>query len=127
MGETRGRGRVGSGGEMALDLRFIEKIRENGGSALVAEIVQLYLSDQQIILKQIQKAFEDRDPPRLQDRAHALRGCSVGLGAFRIGTLCREIEELSAAGDMLRVAQLVRQLEVESLTVRCELGLELSK
>jgi len=110
-----------------LDLRFINKIRETGGKESLTGLVNLYLTDQELIFRQIRTALAERDPPRLQDRAHALRGCSIGLGAVAVGALCRDIELVSAAGNWVEVANLVLKLEIEALSVDSELRFEISK
>jgi histidine phosphotransfer protein HptB len=110
-----------------LDYKFIEKIREYGGKKALAEIVELYFADQVLLLGHIREALAANDSARLQDRAHALKGCSINLGAVEIGSLCEKIERLSAAGELREAAALVDQLEFEASAVRQELQLELSK
>ena len=110
-----------------LDHKFIEKIREYGGKRALAEIVDLYFSDQVLLLEHIREALAASDATRLRDRAHALKGCSINLGAVEIGSLCEKIERLSAAGELREATALVDQLELEASVVRHELQLELSK
>ena len=110
-----------------LDPKYIEKIREYGGKEAVAEIVQLYLADQVQILGHIREALAANDPARLRDRVHALKGCSINLGAVGIGSLCEKIEELGCAGEMSEAAAVIDQLELEASSVRDKLQLELSK
>jgi histidine phosphotransfer protein HptB len=118
---------IGSPGDVMLDHKFIEKIREYGGKKALAEIVELYFADQVLLLGHIREALAANDSARLQDRAHALKGCSINLGAVEIGSLCEKIERLSAAGELREAAPLVDQLEFEASAVRHELQLELSK
>ena len=118
---------MGSLGAVMLDHKFIEKIREYGGNKALAEIVELYFADQVLLLDHIREALAANDSARLQDRAHALKGCSINLGAVEIGSLCEKIERLSAAGELREAAAMVDQLEFEASAVRHELQLELSK
>ena len=110
-----------------LDHKFIEKIREYGGKKALTEIVELYFADQVQLLEHIREALAASDATRLRDRAHALKGCSINLGAVEIGSLCEKIERLSAAGELREATALVDQLEFEASAVRHELRLELSK
>jgi len=110
-----------------LDHKFIEKIREYGGKKAVAEIVELYFADQVQLLDHIREALVANDPERLQDRAHALKGCSINLGAVEIGSLCEKLERLCASGDLREAGAMVDQLEFEASAVRHELQVELSK
>ena len=110
-----------------LDHKFIEKIREYGGKNALAEIVELYFADQVQLLDNIRQALAANDSARLRDRAHALKGCSINLGAVEIGSLCEKIERLSADGELREAAAMVDQLEFEASAVRQELQLELSK
>lgn len=110
-----------------LDRKFIEKIREYGGQNAVVEIVELYFADQALLLDHIREALAANDSARLLDRAHALKGCSINLGAVEIGSLCEKIEQLSAARELSEAAAIVDQLEFEASAVRHELQLELSK
>ena len=110
-----------------LDHKFIEKIREYGGKKALTEIVELYFADQVLLLGHIREALAANDAARLQDRAHALKGCSINLGAVEIGSLCEKIERLSVAGDRIQAAAILDKLESEASAVRDELRLELSK
>src|SRR5262249_22689904 len=117
----------GSSGAAMLDHKFIEKIREYGGKKALSEIIELYFADQVLLLDHIRKALAANDAPRLQDRAHALKGCSINLGAVEIGSLCEKIERFSTTGDLREAAAVVDQLEFEASAVRHELQLEISK
>jgi HPt (histidine-containing phosphotransfer) domain-containing protein len=114
-------------GDQIIDRKFIDRIREHGGDAVVTEVVELYLNDQRSILGQIREAMAGNDAPRLSERAHALKGCSVNLGAVGIGSLCEQIELLSAAGELLEAAAIVDLLEIEASSVGQALQLEVAK
>jgi HPt (histidine-containing phosphotransfer) domain-containing protein len=113
--------------DQIIDRKFIDRIREHGGDAVVAEVIELYFTDQRAILGQIREAIASGDGTRLSERAHALKGCSVNLGAAGIGSLCQQIEQQSAAGNMIEATALVDRLEAEASSVRDALQLEVAK
>ena len=113
--------------DQIIDRKFIDRIREHGGDAIVAEVVELYFTDQRAILGQIREAIASGDATRLRERAHALKGCSVNLGAAGIGALCQQIERHCAAGDLSEAIALVDRLEAEASSVRDALQLEVVK
>jgi HPt (histidine-containing phosphotransfer) domain-containing protein len=114
-------------GDQIIDRKFIDRIREHGGDAIVAEVVDLYIADQSSILEQIRDAVAANDAVRLRERAHALKGCSVNLGAAGLGSLCQQIERLSSAGNLTEAPALIARLEAEAASVRQALQLEVAR
>jgi HPt (histidine-containing phosphotransfer) domain-containing protein len=113
--------------DQVLNRKFIERFRRTGGATLVAEIIEIYLADQDSLIGQIRDALAQQDPAQLQDRADALKGCSANLGAVAITSLCEELERLGTAGDLAQAAGIVAMLETEAATVSGELALERTK
>lgn len=110
-----------------LNRKLVEKLRETSGPPLVNEIIDLYLSDQDSLLGQIRAALSQRNASQLEDRAHALKGCSADLGAVGIRVLSEELERLALAGDLIQAAAAFDLLEAEASVVRRELELERHK
>ena len=73
------------------------------------------------------KALTGKNSTRLQDRAHALKGCSLSLGAVKLSSLCDDLEHMAAAGGLLEANAIVDQLENEAAVVIGELHFQTSR
>ena len=110
-----------AGAAPTLDHAVIKKLQDQGGNELVAEIIGVYLADLTRLIGQITSAAKVRDETKLRSGAHALAGCSGGIGAKRLWRLCQELDRAAAANEPTRVDNLVARVESEASHVRHEL------
>jgi CheY-like chemotaxis protein/HPt (histidine-containing phosphotransfer) domain-containing protein len=74
------------------------KVHPAGGSALVGEIIDVFLTETPATLRTISSAVMDGDAARLEQAAHRCSGSSANGGAKRLFVLCNELEALGRAG-----------------------------
>ena len=63
-----------------------------GDSALNAEVLQLFLDQSVLLLRQLQTALEARDQKAWHAVAHSLKGASRGIGAFALADAAADAE-----------------------------------
>lgn len=99
---------------ITLDNSVLENYRlmqMPGTSDLVAELVDLFISDSTARLKALGIAIHDEDTSAIREQAHALKGSSGNIGAFRLAGLSNLIEK--EVDDLARVQDLSNELERE--------------
>ncbi len=67
-------------------------------------------------LDSIRAALSDRDPARLSEAAHLLKGSAQNLGAAEVGRTCQLLEDAGLGGDVDSVADLFPTLEQQADT-----------
>ncbi len=97
-----------------LDVGAIDDLRALGGHAEVDRIVRRFIARLPERLEQIERAQSSADASTVRLHAHKLRSAAGFLGAVRFSALCRDLEELSIAGDLTAASGVVAQLTVES-------------
>jgi histidine phosphotransfer protein HptB len=80
-----------SGYEEALQQRLTE-LQNETDAEFVRELIDIYIAEVPAMVQAIQNAVSQKDFPRLQSSAHALKGSSLNLGAKRVGAICLELE-----------------------------------
>ncbi len=99
-----------------IDFSILESLRalqRKGEPSLISEIVNLFLDDVPSQLKVLREATESDGAQAVERIAHKLKGSSVNLGARQMTTLCEELQDAGAAGDLSRAPDLLRRLEFE--------------
>ncbi|MBD3162789.1 MAG: hypothetical protein GF346_10390 [Candidatus Eisenbacteria bacterium] len=85
----------------------------------VADALRAFLSDGEETIARLQTAvLETHSPPTCEQAGHRLKGASLNIGAERLGTLARQLEELGRAGDLSRAPSILADLETEFASVR---------
>jgi HPt (histidine-containing phosphotransfer) domain-containing protein len=78
-----------------VDAQVVQSLKQLGGDedpGLFVEVVDLFLSDAQSRLKDLQRALDNGDVKLLERTAHSLKSASANVGAVRFSKLCFEIE-----------------------------------
>jgi HPt (histidine-containing phosphotransfer) domain-containing protein len=103
--------------ESILDHNALDELRacDPDGTGLLAELIDIWISDTPPRLAALRLAFEAGQPAALSREAHALKSGSAQLGACAVAATCRELEYLgrdgSLAGVEERLARLQREFE----------------
>jgi CheY-like chemotaxis protein/HPt (histidine-containing phosphotransfer) domain-containing protein len=109
----------------AVDLHAIEELRavnpERGGR-IVARAVGSFLGNTPLLLDRIAKAVTHEDGEALHQAAHSLKSSAAQLGAHRLSTLAREIEQHGRDGTLDPARSLVDAAFVEYERVRAVLS-----
>jgi histidine phosphotransfer protein HptB len=78
--------------QATIDLATFRALQDSAGADFVKELVQTFLDDAPVMLKDLRSAFEARDADRFRRAAHSLKSNSMTFGAVALGTLARELE-----------------------------------
>jgi signal transduction histidine kinase/DNA-binding response OmpR family regulator len=86
---------------------------------LLQELVDDYRGEIPAQIAAIDRAIVEQNPTTLRQSAHALRSCSLNLGAVKVANLCRGLEELGRAETTDGAESLYQQLiEVIDITLQ---------
>jgi two-component system, sensor histidine kinase and response regulator len=110
------------------DRRVPDNIRaldKDGGNAVLARLIGIYLKSAPPLMKAIRAARDAGDVAAVGRAVHTLRTSSLYVGAARLGNLCREIEVASRATPPLMSLAQIAELEAEFLLVEQWLRSEL--
>lgn len=88
-----------------------------GDDDLVRDVVAEFLETVPEIVEAMESAADANDLAKLQDRAHALKGTCLTLGADPLGELCRGIEMAARSGDMTTMADRVQAARREYMAL----------
>ncbi|MBD2340500.1 response regulator [Calothrix sp. FACHB-156] len=100
----------------AIDRSILQELQSLGGNEgdrLVAELIEVYLEDTPTRIQTMKDALIEKERPKLQKAAHALRSPSVSIGAVNLGKICETLEEAAKEQSWEQLSELVNQLEIE--------------
>lgn len=98
-------------------LASLEDAQAEGEPDLINELIDLYLEDVADKMAVMREAIAKSDEAALKSAAHSLRGSSASLGAWRMASVCKEIERMDFA-DLLSADALQSALEHACEVVR---------
>jgi histidine phosphotransfer protein HptB len=99
-------------------LTSYEKIKLDGESDLVVELIDLYLEDAPRRMAVMRKSLAERNWLLVKREAHNLRGSSGNLGALQMTLICDEIEGIESGDLFSSTETLLSCLERELERVR---------
>ncbi len=79
----------------AIDFKALETISAldaNGGNEFLQRIINLYLSNADILLQSLENAWSTGELDVIRSAAHTLKSSSNQVGAYGLTDLCREVE-----------------------------------
>jgi HPt (histidine-containing phosphotransfer) domain-containing protein len=103
-----------------LDGRVLSELRALGPD-VVAEILEVFLADVPSRLVNLQHALADRSLDLVLREAHGLKGSALGIGAFRLASLCAAIEHDAREGHLDRATARSSELDAQFAEVRTAL------
>ena len=104
-----------------LDESVLETLRALGGDddpGLLVEVIDLYLEDAALRLRDLRAALEGADVRALERAAHTLKSASANVGAVAFSRLCFELEKSARNADLDAAPSLVARAEAQFLRVR---------
>jgi two-component system sensor histidine kinase/response regulator len=113
----------GSGG--TLDPGVLANLRDLGDTDLLEELAEMFFDDASSRLRELRGAVEAGDAGGVERAAHTLKGSSGNMGAARMSSICAELQDVGASGDLGRAPGLLERLEEEYGRVRPALEREL--
>ncbi|MBI4606640.1 MAG: response regulator [Planctomycetes bacterium] len=105
-------------GNEVLDPKYLERLGAEGGTDLVAELVESFLAQVPADVQGLGEAVRAGDSGRLVVSAHGLKSSAAQLGAARLAAACARLEKAGKAADLEAAAPLVAAVEKELEAVR---------
>ena len=105
---------AGSSGALALDGKALANIRaldEDGQTAVLDEVIGMYLDEAPQHLATLRSAQQAGDAATMGRVAHAFKSSSFNVGASSLGELCRQLERQCKAQDLQGSDPLVTAIE----------------
>lgn len=87
-------------------LGAIRELDEDGGDALLSEILAAYYASCPDLLAQLEDGLTSSSVDKVRMAAHTLKSSSANLGALLLSELCRQAEHAAREGDLTRVQAL---------------------
>lgn len=97
--------------ESVIDEGMIGALKA-GRPDLLARLIKTFLAYAPDALAGLEQAREDMDLSRLSMLAHALKSSSANLGAVKLASLCRDLEQRALAGSKAEAIALVVEIKV---------------
>lgn len=104
-----------------IDPAAIERIAAIGGPALVAKMLDLFLTNAPQRLNAAEEGQANGDLRAVEAATHSLKSSAGNLGAIRLQELAGRIEELADGGQTDDLGSLILELQSEWDAVRIEL------
>ncbi|MGH2810139.1 MAG: Hpt domain-containing protein [Actinomycetota bacterium] len=105
----------------------LHHLEDSGNQGFLRQIVDAFVSDGAVRLKQIETALGLKDREGLSTAAHTLKGGSLSVGARPLADLCRRLETSAGEGDLAGAAEQFGLLREEFERVREALEKEAEK
>jgi len=98
-----------------LDPKILENLLslERRKPGLMEELIGVFVRDTPSKMAALHRAVKTGNAPSLEETAHALKGASGNLSAWRMSEVCAELERVGMAGDLAHAPELLRRLEEE--------------
>ncbi|MCP2726868.1 PAS domain S-box protein [Limnofasciculus baicalensis] len=100
----------------AIDIRVLEGFKEIAGDdfdELLVELIDSYLEDAPPRMEDITNAIAEKNAKVLQHSAHALKSCSLTVGANLLAQICGELETIARQGTTAGTSTILLQLNAE--------------
>ena len=108
-------------------LAVLRQLRRPDRPDPVAELIDLFVQDTPKRLKEMHDAAAQHDATALAAAAHNLRGCASSIGAVKIASLCKRLEEHAERRTLKTSSALLKEIEAEFDRARQSLESEKSK
>jgi len=113
--------------EDPLDRTVLDTLRAlqpADGSDLLAKLIDIYRSSSAELLESLSEAVDQGDVQVIQQGAHALKSSSLNVGAWLLGSLCRQLEAMGREGEIEGAVDLFARIAAERERALEALGAE---
>ena len=100
-----------------VEIRQIQETAD-GDKAFERELIELFLSDNQVRLQAIESALEARDAEGARQEAHTIKGASASAGARGMQKIAGRLEDIGSREELLLAARILEELKSEFEQVR---------
>ena len=91
----------------------LEALQHPDRPDVIVRLLTAYLKDSEQLIRSLRGAWECRDATSVNQIAHRLKSSSGNLGATKLATLCRDLDQLARTNALEGARQLVSDLETE--------------
>ena len=77
------------------------------------KVVQAYLENSEELAMQLHAAIDSADAESVAKTVHTLKSSSANVGALKLAGLCETLETAGRQSDLLKAAELHRQIQQE--------------
>ncbi len=107
-------------------LEALRSLQRHGDQNFFARVIEKYLIESQELLNDICTALAACDVVAAKRASHTLKSISAQVGAIRLSTVCKKVENLHALPPSKDADALLGELKVEYESARSELQTELT-
>ncbi|MDJ0839179.1 MAG: response regulator [Acidobacteriota bacterium] len=103
-------------GSSAIDQKILDRIRAletDSNRGVVARLISIFLEDAPKLLKNVQRAFVERDIDDARRAVHTLKSSSANLGAMTLSEICKTMEQYCRDGELDKAAEKMVDLQYE--------------
>lgn len=108
---------------IVIDMKALERLHEWGGKRLVAQMIDLFLSQAPERLKGLKEGLDSGDLEIVERSAHSLKSTAANLGAVELGALAGKAEAAAGDKDLQSVRDLFPRIDAEFSRARDALSL----
>ncbi len=90
-------------------------------AAFEAELLEMFLKDAEISLRELELAIASHSLQTIEDIAHSLRGASANVGACALALVARQLEHSARSGYLTDAQGLLQQLHMHCQRIRIHL------
>jgi signal transduction histidine kinase/DNA-binding response OmpR family regulator/HPt (histidine-containing phosphotransfer) domain-containing protein len=91
----------------------IASLRRPGQPDVLHKIISLYLTSSQTQVSQLRESLQEQSYDAIRNSAHTLKSSSAMLGAHRLASLAKELEDACRTNGVEQAEQLIALIEVE--------------
>ena len=105
-----------------LDLNIIQNLKDLGGdndNSFFKELIELYFDQAPGLLDDIKNAANSKNPLKMSQSAHALKGASLNIGAIKFSEVCKTLEFKGKNNNLENIDALLTELD-ESFVITSE-------
>ncbi len=112
-----------------IDTQILQSLRNlaAGNTGFMTQLVEIYLKESDKLLEIMSQAVVSQDLETLGSAAHKLKSGSASLGAIALSNMCKQLEVISATGNITEAQEKLPQIQAEYHKVKIALPLECQK
>lgn len=110
-----------------IDKKVFYEMYQNAAGPAFSEMLKIYMEDQPMYLKDIERAIEQSDRILLQRSAHTLKGSSRNFGATTFSKLCLDLEKAATHEDFSELRKRIKPIEKAAAEIHKELSIALER
>ncbi len=107
-------------------LDVLSTLQRPGAPSLLRKVIDIYLKSSQELKDKLVTAIDTANASLLRESAHALKSSSANVGATKLASLCKRLENLGRSDDLSEATTIQKRMEKEYARVVAALELEMS-